>query len=415
MAIPTPELQTELLKVELDKKMRGEMKDVLKIAGEDRELNEKENAALIADINKLMAGRDAWLKQMQEAKRRAEGRALTREDQEALEAEVRAALLNPLRRRSVANFKYESDDKPSDPKNANKTGLEGMLSNFGSQLGLGGNPIFDFLGKLFAFIMHFIKGVKETFNPEKVPADSVADLVKEESYDDADAELTKQEHALINKLRSVTDKDGKERDEIKATLDVYDAGLTALKELKIRTEDGRDEYIPFVKTTEAHKKNILESRLKMFNDISSKTASLLADHEELATLDHQAKSKERQVVELTTERNAADDGKHALELQALQLRLAAVEAEAKALKEKSAAVQAREAKFARDMGVADIPKRVTYGFQLNRELLEAEGARQVALDKKAKADAVAAERAQAEEIAHRRAMETARAGHVPVV
>ncbi|HQZ88200.1 MAG TPA: hypothetical protein PLL67_05550, partial [Gammaproteobacteria bacterium] len=140
MAVLTPELQKELVKVELEKKMRGEMKDALKAVDEVRELNEKENAALIADINKIMAGRDAWLKQMREAQMREKRRALTLTEEEALNDQANQLLTDA--RNFIANFKYESDETPDvDPKNANKTGLEGMLSNFGSDLGLGDNPI----------------------------------------------------------------------------------------------------------------------------------------------------------------------------------------------------------------------------------------------------------------------------------
>ncbi|HXH55034.1 MAG TPA: hypothetical protein VNK03_04760 [Gammaproteobacteria bacterium] len=413
MAALAPEIQREFLRNELENEQRVAAKAaILHNEKNARELNTIENAALIARVNKLMAGRDAWLKQMREAEIRRLARALTLAEEAALEAEVRG-LLN-THPNSIANFKYESDDTPGvDPKNANKTGLEGMLSNFSSQLGLGDNPIFNFLGKLFSFIMSLIKGVQETFNPKKAPADLVDDLVKEESFDDADAELTKQENGLISKLRSVTDKDGKERAEIKAVVNAYEAKLTDLKELKITTEDHQEKNVPFAETTPDYKKNILRSRIKIFNEISSKIAPFLVAHEEVVAVDCQEKSKQQQAAQLTAGRNAANDGAHPLELRSLQARLAAVNAEMTVLAEKRRTAEGQETDFAATMRRVNGVGQIGDAFAHTGIFLHAETVRQIALDKKVKEDARKAEAAavEATQRNHEVQMARAAAGH----
>jgi len=398
MAVLTPELQKELVKVELEKKMRGEMKDALKAVDEVRELNEKENAALIADINKIMAGRDAWLKQMREAQMREKRRALTLAEEKALNDQANQLLTDA--RNFIANFKYESDETPDvDPKNANKTGLEGMLSNFGSDLGLGDNPIFNFLGKLFAFIMHFIKGVKETFNPEKAPADVVEDLVKEGSFDEAELELTKQENELINKLKPFAEHKGNE--EIKEALEAYETQLAGLKKgvPVLNDKDEQESVLALKQTTGAYREQVLSLRTTIFNRISSTLTPGLIAHAAVVSETERKAAKEKQVSELQRVHNAiGDEGKHARE--ALQARMNALRVDVADLEAKRLAAVAKEARFRKGVQLSQgkAAEQIRGAFELNKPLFDAEIARQKTFAK-AKADAAAAE------IAHRRAVE----------
>lgn len=388
----TPELQREIIKAKLEKEVREATKAALKANNEERELSAIENAALIADINKIMAGRDAWLKQMREAQMQAKRRALTLGEETALNVEADRLLEHA--RDFIANYKYQSDDTPDiDPKNANETGLKGMLSNFSSELGLGDNPIFNFLGKLFAFIMNLIKGVQETFNPKKTPADSVADLIKEGSFDDADLELTKQENELIAKLRPLAELKGNQ--EIKAALEAYEAQLTELKRgvPVLNDRDQVESVLPLAQATETYRGQVLSLRAKIFNEVSSTLTPGLTAHAAVVSETERKALKEKQIAELRRVQGAigGDEGKNARE--ALQARMDALNVDVVDLEAKRVAAVAKEEKFKQDVAVAPgaAKNQIDAAFRRNGPLFEAERVRQKTFAAKAKDDARKAE------------------------
>ena len=146
-------IQTELLETIRDEKLALINHGVAVAAARRQALNEKEWAEVTATVNKLLLGRDAWLKQMREASMRRQRIAeLTIAEEGVLNQQVDVLLRDPAQRNSVANVKYESDNVPdAAPKNATgfEAGLEGILSKITA--GLGDGP-FAFIGNLFSIL-----------------------------------------------------------------------------------------------------------------------------------------------------------------------------------------------------------------------------------------------------------------------
>ena len=137
MAALSPELQKELLRTELEQEMSIASKVAIQAQeGAERELNAQENAALVASINKLLLGREAWLKQMREAKMLKNGRALTLEEESRLNDRVRELLRSHPN--FIADFKYQSNETANtDPSHATgfEAGFKGMFSKLSGALG----------------------------------------------------------------------------------------------------------------------------------------------------------------------------------------------------------------------------------------------------------------------------------------
>lgn len=337
MAAISPELQKELLRSELETEQRAASKAAIQAKeGKERELNNQENAALIAYVNKLLLGRDAWLKQMREIQERAKRRALTVVEENALNDQVgRLLRAHP---NFFAEFKYESNKEPDvDPSNA--TGfdakLKGMFSKMSNAFGDG--P-FGFIGKLFEKILSFIfpmiavfKEMGEVLNPKP----TVADLIKEGSFDLADAELENQERALIDKLKPLRDKNGEEIVEIKRLLDAYEAQLLKLQEVDL--ENGIK--VSFSETSDQYKRHTLSLRARLFNDISAKAAPILQAHAEAIDTEQQRQLKEQQHTRL---RETMAGVQHSPEADILKARMEAVAADMKNLAEKRTSVQGQE-------------------------------------------------------------------------
>jgi hypothetical protein len=155
MAVLSPELQKELLRTELEKDRRAASKVAIQDKeGKERELNTQENAALLDSVNKLILGREAWLKQMRETEILKNGRALTLEEENRLNDRVRELIRSHPN--FMSNFKYQSNEGPAaEPRPATgfEAGLKGMLSKLSGSLSDG--P-FGFIGKLLEKILGFI-------------------------------------------------------------------------------------------------------------------------------------------------------------------------------------------------------------------------------------------------------------------
>lgn len=388
MAAQLEETQRRLIQTELLETIRDEKLVLINraAAGAARRqaLNEKEWAEVTATVNKLLLGRDAWLKQMREASMRRQRIAeLTIEEERRLNEQVDVLLRDPAQRNSVANVKYESDNVPdAAPKNA--TGFDGVLQGMLSKLtgALGDGP-FAFIGKLLTQIFSFIFPMISAF--KEMGKKTTADLIKEGSLEEADAELTMQENELINKISTTIPK-------IPETKDVYDAlaayqeELKKLKEVKFVDNKGAVETVSFAETTKSYQTNILASRLKIFNELSSKTAAPLAVHEELVTAQAEKTAWERQRDGLAARRgDRVTCPKGSVESKLLKVRINAIQTEMAALEAKRVAAVEQEARFLADMAAET--KHIQDLFAQNAALSVAEAKRQKDLDAKTKADA----------------------------
>lgn len=337
MAALFPELQKELLRTELEQEMRAASRVVIQAQeGTERELNAQENAALVASINKLLLGREAWLKQMREAEILKNGQALTLEEENRLNDHVRELLRSHPN--FIADFKYQSNEAvDTDPSHAPgfEAGLKGMFSKLSGALGDG--P-FGFIGQLLEKILGFIfpiisafKDMGENLNLKKTPAD----LIKEGSFDEADVALETQEQTLIDQLKTLKDKDGSEIVEIKRLLDDYEAQLLKLHEVDLK--NGRT--VSFSETSDEYKRHTLSLRMSMFNNISAKAAPILNAHTETVTAKQQHQLKKQQYTRLN---EAVAVAPPSPESEVLKARMEAMAVDMRNLKEKYKSAQRQE-------------------------------------------------------------------------
>lgn len=388
-------IQTELLETIRDEKLALINHGVAVAAARRQALNEKEWAEVTATVNKLLLGRDAWLKQMREASMRRQRIAeLTIAEEGVLNQQVDVLLRDPAQRNSVANVKYESDNVPdAAPKNATgfEAGLEGILSKITA--GLGDGP-FAFIGNLLQQIFSFIFPMISAF--KEMGKKTVPDLIKEGSFNEADAELAMKENELINKLRPLaTD----EHEGIQKALKAYEDALESLKTIPIAMtvndeQENKEvtEFVAFEQASESHQRNILMSRMKILNELSSSVAPGLAAHEELVAAERREKLQKQQADQLGVVKQALElDDKRAIELAVLNTRIEALAVSMADLKQKREDAKAREDGFVRNM--AGVEGYIDALFKQNNTLFAAERARQGDRIAKAKvAEAQALER-----------------------
>lgn len=375
MAALSPELQKELLRTELEQEMRAASKVAIQAQeGAERELNAQENAALVASINKLLLGREAWLKQMREAKMLKNGRALTLEEESRLNDRVRELLRSHPN--FIADFKYQSNETANtDPSHATgfEAGFKGMFSKLSGALGDG--P-FGFIGQLLEKILGFIfpmisafKEMGENLNPKKTPAD----LVKEGLFDEADVALETEEQALIDKLKTLKAKDGAEIVEIKNLLDAYEAQLLKLHEIDLKN----GITVSFSETSDEYKRHTLSLRMNMFNEISAKAVPILNAHAETVTAKQQHQLKKQQHTQLN---EAVAVAPPSPESEILRARMEAIATDMRNLKEKRKSAQRQESMVLEEAvhrggmnpGIINMYANATHAAKLAREKIKLE-------------------------------------------
>lgn len=375
MAALSPELQKELLRTELEQEMRIASKVAIQAQeGAERELNAQENAALFASINKLLLGREAWLKQMREAEILKNGRALTLEEESRLNDRVRELLRSHPN--FIADFKYQSNETANtDPSHATgfEAGFKGMFSKLSGALSDG--P-FGFIGQLLEKILGFIfpmisafKGMGENLNPKKTPAD----LIKEGLFDEADVALETQEQALIEQLKTLKAKDGAEIVEIKNLLDAYEAQLLKLHEIDLKN----GITVSFSETSDEYKRHTLSLRMNMFNEISAKAAPILNAHAETVTAKQQHQLKKQQHTQLN---EAVAVAPPSPESEILRARMEAIATDMRNLKEKRKSAQRQENMVLEEAvhrggmnpGIINMYANATHAAKLAREKIKLE-------------------------------------------
>jgi hypothetical protein len=375
MAALFPELQKELLRTELEQKMRAASKVQIEAReGTKRELNLQENAALSASINQLLLGREAWLKQMREAEILKNDRALTLEEENRLNERVRVLL--DSHPNFMANFKYQSNEKvATDPSQSTgfDAGLKGILSKISGSLGDGpfgfiGQLLEKILGLIFPMILAF-KEMGETLNP-KNPEKTPTDLVKEGSFDEADVVLEAQEQALIDKLKTLKDKNGAEIVEIKRLSDDYENKLLELHEVDL--ENGIK--VTFSETSDEYKRHTLSLRMSMFNEISAKAMPILNAHAETVTAEQQHQLKQQQHTRLNETVALAPPSP---ESEVLKARMEAMATDMKNLAEKRTAAQRQESTVITEAigggmnpGIINMYANTTHAAKLAREKMK---------------------------------------------
>ena len=284
--------------------------EISRLRGLGRILDDTRTAAIKEHIKKIMLGKDVWLKQMQDAHTRAGTLSPDRIIQLHQEAKRLAEVEAVRERPFLANLKHESDNLPVVALAPKKTpGLEGIFSNL--NLGDGAGPFAPFL-KFFQQIMGFLFGfisqakkMNEDSTPEKTPMESVKSLVEEGSLAEANAKLTTQENELIDKLTSV-----EERQDLAPGVFIvsdfiarYKAELVRHKNIQLPMGNGIASAVqkPFTETTPIYQENILRSRMKMLNEITSKVSPILAANEEVLRLRAELSWKEEKVRKLKAE------------------------------------------------------------------------------------------------------------------
>ena len=375
MAALSPELQKELLRTELEQEMRIASKVAIQAQeGAERELNAQENAALVASINKLLLGREAWLKQMREAEMLKNGRALTLEEESRLNDRVRELLRSHPN--FIAEFKYQSNETANtDPSHATgfEAGFKGMFSKLSGALGDG--P-FGFIGQLLEKILGFIfpmisafKEMGENLNPKKTPAD----LIKEGLFDEADVALETEEQALIDKLKTLKAKDGAEIVEIKNLLDAYEAQLRKLHEIDLKN----GITVSFSETSDEYKRHTLSLRMNMFNEISAKAVPILNAHAETVTAKQQHHLKKQEHTRLNETVALAPPSP---ESEILRARMEAIATDMRNLKEKRKSAQRQESMVLEEAvhrggmnpGIINMYANATHAAKLAREKIKLE-------------------------------------------
>lgn len=415
MAVVAPELQREQLRAELHTQELKFWKD--KIAADEkqtRELNNLEQAALTVRINSLLAGRDLWLQQMREAKMQQERRALNAVEEELLNRQVRALLIAEkadreneealkkfrAKQQFIANFKYVSDEIPA-PAPAPATGFEGMLNGMLSKLtGTLGDGPFAFIGKLLTQIFSFIFPLISAF--KEMGKKTTAELIKEGSFDEADAELTMQEEEFMSKLSDI-----KEMGEV---LDAYKAELE-----KLKTVDVDGQKVHFADTTEAYKRKILAMRSELLKKASSLAAPGFATHAERVVAEQRRDLKEKQLQAKQTERAPLDSkngGEEVAKILNLDARIQAINAEFEDLKRVAEKAKAQEDLFVGRK--AAFKAEVENSLLVAEPILDAEKTKQRAIkkgadDQKTAKDLEAKTKAEREEKQHNEQLRLAQA------
>lgn len=321
----TPELQRELLRKDLETKMRADAEVVF-----GGKLDAEKNRILLEDLNKVFLYRENWLQRMRELRKLRNNGLFTAQDETELTTMIDTKLRANPRCIAVDNAQYGSDPAADVAEPSDATGFNGALKGIFSKItgALGDGP-FAFIGKLlqqiFSFIFPMISAFKEMgekLNPKPTPAD----LLKDGLLDEADAELANQEAELIQKLKALEDKD------LTDLLEGYQKELRELEEVILA--DGTK--LPFTQATEDYKRNTLRLRLDMFNNFSSKAAPALAAHAEEVSAKQQAALKEQQLRALRVQHDAVVRVERtSLEGAVLNARMQAIDAHQKEQVEKA--------------------------------------------------------------------------------
>ncbi len=365
------------------------------------------------NLNYVMSLRTMWLEHMRKLKEQQTKQAITLAEEMAHIAFVDAKLrVDPA---WLNNYKYESDEIPKvKSTSSNTTGWGGAFNEMLSKMtGAFGDGPFAFIGKLLAQIFSFIFPMISTL--KDMGKKTTEDLIKEGSLDEADTELTIKENELISKLgvfeetqKKIDAGDAPEVKGLKDAIGALEVYKQQLLELKAIDVEGGGSVL-FSEGTEAYKRSILTSRLKIFNEVSAAVVPGLAAHEELVSVTQQHALQHARYNQL----NGVVIGKVKAEAEILQARMAAIKAEEDALAEKMKVVEAQEKNFLANM--AGAKAHVEALFNKTQPLFQAEAQRQKERLEKIKQDAKkAAEYAEAE-TQHRRAVEQEKAKHPAVM
>lgn len=409
--------QLELQRINTENKLKADLIERVRVSVEAMGLGDKQKRERFQqdvdalNLDYVMNLRAMWLDHMRKLKEQQTKQAITLAEEMAHIALVDAKLLaDPT---WLNNYKYESDEIPkAAAASSHATGWGGALNEMLSKMtGAFGDGPFAFIGKLLAQIFSFIFPMISVL--KDMGKKTTEDLIKEGSLDEVDTELTFKENELIDKLSVLEEIKKQSAVEVKgladaiAALEEYKKELLELKAIAVK--DGG--HVSFAEGTEAYKRSILTSRLKIFNEISSAVAPMLAVHEELVSAEQQYGLQHKRGDELQATLTAG--AKEKAEENMLQVRIAAIRAEENALAAKIEAAKADEERFLK--GMTGAKAHIEALFDKTKPLFVAEAEKQKERLEKMNQDAKAAKEYAEAETEHRREVEKERAKHPAVM